>query len=133
MFQLGGATKIYLATGATDMRKSFDTLCGVVRCWQGETQGAPEIDPIDPLSGHLFVFCNRRRDRIKVLYFDGSGLWVCAKRLERGSFSWPSAASSSSEPNMEPEKYLINQHELALLLGGVDLSRTSKRRWWRKE
>ena len=117
MFQLGAATKIYLAAGATDMRKSFDTLCGVVRSRLGE---------VDPLSGHLFVFCNRRRDRIKILYFDGSGLWVCAKRLEKGTFSWPEASNDSN-------RCVLNQQELALLLGGVDLSRTKRRRWWRKE
>ena len=80
MFQLGAATKIYLAAGVTDMRKSFDTLCGVVRSWQEDTRSAQAAEAIDPLSGHFFVFCNRRRDRIKILYFDGSGLWVCAKR-----------------------------------------------------
>lgn len=131
MFQLGGATKIYLAAGATDMRKSFDTLCGVVRCWHGKNAavGGIEQEPVDPISGHLFVFCNRRRDRIKVLYFDGTGLWVCAKRLERGSFSWP----APNEQGAGPDRHVISQHELALLLGGVDLSRTVKRRWWRKE
>lgn len=126
MLQLGAATKIYLAAGVTDMRKSFDTLCGVVRSWQEQSEKAP----LDPLSGHLFVFCNRRRDRIKILFFDGSGLVLVAKRLERGSFSWP---TSCDEPRETPGKHVINQHELALLLGGVDLSRTSKRRWWRKE
>lgn len=127
MLQLGAATKIYLAAGVTDMRKSFDTLCGVVRSWQEQSE---EAQP-DPLSGHLFVFCNRRRDRIKILFFDGSGLVLVAKRLERGSFSWPT--SSSGEQGERPGKHVIDQHELALLLGGVDLSRTSKRRWWRKE
>jgi len=116
MFQLGAATKIYLAAGATDMRKSFDTLCGVVRS---------RLPEVDPLSGHLFVFCNRRRDRIKILYFDGSGLWVCAKRLEKGTFSWPEADDSN--------RCVLNQQELSLLLGGVDLSRTKRRRWWRQE
>ena len=131
MIQLGGATKIYLAAGATDMRKSFDTLCGVVRCWHGKNAAAGGIEQtqVDPISGHLFVFCNRRRDRIKVLYFDGTGLWVCAKRLERGSFSWP----ASNEKDAGADRHIISQHELALLLGGVDLSRTAKRRWWRKE
>jgi transposase len=118
MLQLGSATKIYLATGATDMRKSFDTLCGVVRS---------RLREADPLSGHLFVFCNRRRDRIKVLYFDGSGLVILAKRLERGTFSWPEACDDSTS------RCVLNQQELALLLGGVDLSRTKRRRWWRQE
>ncbi len=128
MFQLGAATKIYLAAGVTDMRKSFDTLCGVVRTWQEGRDGEPAPD-VDPLSGHLFVFCNRRRDRIKVLYFDGTGLWVCAKRLERGSFSWPEEARGGRQPG----KHRVSQEELGLLLGGVDLSRTVRRRWWRRE
>jgi len=81
MLTLGPATRIYLAAGATDMRKSFDTLYALTKSQIG----------IDPLSGHLFVFCNRLHNRLKILYWDGSGLWVCAKRLERGSFHWPKA------------------------------------------
>ena len=97
MLQLGAATKIYLAAGATDMRKSFDTLCGVVHSWYERSENAKsEESPLDPLSGHLFVFCNRRRDRIKILFFDGSGLVLVAKRLERDSFSWPSSSKRMS-------------------------------------
>ena len=73
MLTLPPSVRIYLAAGVTDLRKAFDGLSGLVRSALLE----------DPLSGHLFVFCNRRRDRLKVLYFDGSGLWVFAKRLER--------------------------------------------------
>ena len=74
MIPLGAATRVYLAAGATDLRKSFEGLSGLVRHRLKE----------DPLSGHLFVFANRGRNRVKVLYWDGSGLWVCAKRLEQG-------------------------------------------------
>jgi hypothetical protein len=70
MIPLGVATRVYLAAGATDPRKSFEGLSGLVRHRLKE----------DPLSGHLFVFANRGRNRIKVLYWDGSGLWVCANR-----------------------------------------------------
>ena len=80
MFAMGAATRIYLATGATDMRKSFTGLEGLIR----------ERLECDPLTGHLFLFSNSRRDRLKVVYFDGSGLWVCSKRLERGRLFWPS-------------------------------------------
>jgi transposase len=113
---LGAATRIYLALGATDMRKGFDGLFAVVR----------HRLELDPLSGHLFLFCNRPRTRLKALYWDGSGLWVCGKRLERGRFSWPQVSGPTA-------KATINGEELSLLLGGIDLSKTRRREWWRKE
>jgi transposase len=79
LFGLGLATKIYVAVEAVDMHKGFDGLYGAVRDQLGQ----------DPLSGHLFLFSNRTRTRIKALVWDGSGLWVCAKRLEKGCFHWP--------------------------------------------
>ena len=110
MLSPGPATKIFLACGVTDMRKSFDGLYALVA---GTLQA-------DPLSGHLFIFGNRRRDRIKVLFWDGSGLWVCAKRLEKGTFHWPRGDS----PRVE-----LTQAQLNLLLGGLDLTNLRKRRW----
>jgi len=107
------ATRIFLAVGATDMRKSFDTLGAIVRNEMGS----------DPTSGHLYVFCNKRCDRIKVLYFDGTGLWVSAKRLEKGTFSWPPSGRASVE---------LAREELAALLGGLDLKRTARRRWYKR-
>lgn len=115
MFGLGPATRVYLAAGATDMRKGFDGLYGLVRDRLGG----------DPLSGHLYLFANARRNRLKVLYWDGSGLWVCAKRLEQGRFRWPEAAAGEA-------KVVLSHEELALLLGGIDLTRTKRRRWYRK-
>ena len=80
MLSLGaGGRRVYLAVGATDLRKGFDGLYGLVRSRLEE----------DPMSGQLFVFCNAGRTRVKALYFDGSGLWLCAKRLEKGRFDWP--------------------------------------------
>ena len=73
MFGLGPATRIYLAAGVTDMRKGVEGLYGLVR----------DRLSCEPLSGHLFLFCNVQRNRLKVLVWDGSGLWVCAKRLEK--------------------------------------------------
>ena len=70
---------MYLAVGATDLRKGFDGLYGLVRSRLEE----------DPMSGQLVVFCNAGRTPIKALYFDGSGLLLCAKRLARGRFDWP--------------------------------------------
>jgi transposase len=78
---MGAATRIYVAVGATDMRKGFNGLEGLVR----------ERLESDPTSGHIFLFANARRDRLKLVFFDGSGLWVCAKRMERGRLSWPEA------------------------------------------
>ena len=79
MLSLPTAVRVYLACGVTDMRKSIDGLSAVVQQQLRE----------DPISGHLFVFCNRCRDRIKILYWDQSGYWLLHKRLEKGTFSWP--------------------------------------------
>jgi len=115
MFGLGGATRIYVATGATDMRLGFNGLYGLV---SNKLRG-------DPLSGHLYLFANARRDRMKVLFFDGSGLWVCAKRMEGGRLRWPQAAQSE-------DKVQLSREEFALLVGGIDLAGTSKRKWYRR-
>ena len=80
MFGLGPATKIYVGLDAVDMRKGFDGLYGLVRDHLGQ----------DPLSGHLFLFTNRERTRLKALVWDGSGLWVCATYLSSHCTSSPS-------------------------------------------
>lgn len=117
MIPSGPATRVFLALDPTDMRKGFEGLSGLVRHRFKE----------DPLSGHLFVFSNRSRTRLKILYWDGSGLWICAKRLERGRFSWP-------RPEEPPESGALRilAEELTLLLGGLDLEKTRERAWWRK-
>lgn len=112
MFGLGPATKIYVGVESVDMRKGFDGLFGLVRDQLSQ----------DPLSGHLFLFTNRTRTRLKALIFDGSGLWVCAKRLERGRFRWPEAKDARSV-SMRPE-------ELMMLISGMDLSQARPRRNW---
>ncbi|MBV8174747.1 MAG: IS66 family insertion sequence element accessory protein TnpB [Verrucomicrobia bacterium] len=117
MFGLGPATKVYLALGATDMRKGFNGLYGLVR----------DRLICEPTSGHLFLFCNARRNRLKILYWDSTGLWICAKRLERGCFSWPTVSSE------DQTKVLLSHEELALLVGGIDLSRTRRKEWYRRE
>lgn len=109
---LGPATRIFVAAGATDMRKGFDGLYGLVR----------DRLEMDPRSGHLFLFSNRQRTRLKVLCFDGSGLWVCARRLEKGRFHWPEAKAGEASVR-------LGANELALLLGGLDLARVRPRRW----
>lgn len=115
MLTLGAGRRVFLASGPTDMRKSFDGLSGVVR---SALHG-------DPKSGDLFVFCNRLKNRLKILYVDESGVWVCAKRLERGTFKWPSL-SSTSERRVE-----MRSEELALLLGGLDATELKPRAWKR--
>jgi transposase len=114
VFGLGLATKIYVAVEAVDMRKGFEGLYGLVR----DQLGA------DPLSGHLFLFSNRTRTRLKALVWDGSGLWVCAKRLEKGRFRWPEAEDQHS--------VTMRAEELAMLVNGLDLKQTRQRNWYRK-
>jgi transposase len=108
MFGLSAAVRVYLATKPADMRKSFDGLSAL----------ASGSLALDPLSGHLFVFVNKRRDRIKILYWDRDGLAVWAKRLERGTFRLPAAGADRVE---------MTTAELAALLAGIDLN-TARRR-----
>jgi transposase len=116
MMTLGPATRIYLAAGATDLRKSYEGLSDLVRHRFQD----------DPFSGHLFVFANRARSRIKVLYWDGSGLWVCAKRLSQGTFHWPKTTEH------ETGAVRVLAEELTLLLSGIDLEQSRRRAWWRR-
>jgi len=115
VFGLGPATRIYLAAGATDMRKGFEGLYGLVR----------DRLSCEPLSGHLFLFCNAQRNRLKILFWDGTGLWVCAKRLPKGCFTWPQSGDAQG-------KVVLSHEELSLLLGGIDLAKTKSKRWYRK-
>ena len=115
MLGFGPATRIYLATGATDMRKSFEGLYGLVR----------DRLRCEPRSGHVFLFCNAQRNRLKILFFDGSGLWVCAKRLEKGRFHWPLTGDAQG-------KVVLSHEELYLLIGGIDLTQTKARDWYRE-
>ena len=116
MFGIGGATRIYLAAGATDMRKAFEALYGMGR----------DRLLCDPLSGHIFLFAKAQRNRLKLLFWDGSGLWVCAKRLEKGRLRWPETTGGET-------KVVLSHEELALLLGGIDLTDTQRRQWYRRE
>ena len=93
------------------MRKGFEGLYGLVR----------DQLQLEPLSGHIFLFSNAQRNRLKLLFWDGSGLWVCAKRLEMGTFAWPQTGEFALE--LSPE-------ELTLLLGGIDLRQGRSRRWY---
>jgi len=110
---LGAATRIFVATGVTDMRLGFDGLYALA---------AGRLKQ-DPQSGHLFLFANKRRDRMKILFFDGNSLWVCARRMEKGRLHWPSSEDGRAQ---------LTSEEFALLIGGIDLSATTKRKWYRR-
>jgi transposase len=114
MLMLSPALRVYVATGATDLRRSIDGLSMLVR----------ERLALDPLSGHLFLFRNRRGDRVKILAWDRSGFWVLYKRLERGTFAWP------AETDATPVE--IRSADLLLLLAGTDLTHTRRRRWYER-
>lgn len=111
---LSPAVRVYVATGTTDLRRSIDGLAMLVR----------ERLTLDPLSGHLFLFRNRRGDRVKILAWDRSGFWVLYKRLERGTFAWP--ADTDATP------VEIRSADLLLLLAGTDLTHTRRRRWYER-
>ena len=108
------SVKVCLATRPCDLRKSFDTLSALVEGELGE----------DPLSSKLFVFLNRKCDRVKLLYWDGSGLWVLAKRLEKGRFNRPKTGDRrAAKLHLKPEA-------LEMLLSGVDLKDGMRRAWY---
>lgn len=105
MLSVPGTVKIFLCLAPTDMRKSIDGLAGL----------ASNVLRQDPLSGQLFVFLGKRRDRVKLLYFDGDGYALWYKRLEAGTFRLPAAAADQTSLTLSPA-------DLALLLSGVDLA-----------
>jgi transposase len=117
MISAGPATRVFVALEPVDMRKGFDGLHGLV---------AHQLQE-DPRSGHLFVFTNTQRNRLKILHWDGTGLWVCAKRLEKGRFSWPS-------PHQDPQggKVRLTAAGLAMLLGGLDFAQARLKDWRRE-
>lgn len=111
MLSFPAGFKIFLALDPVDMRKQFNGL------WAAASEQLRE----DPRQGAVFVFANRDRDRIKLLYWDGTGVWVLAKRLEKGRFSWPRGTGP---------KLALAPAELTLLLAGIDLDKTSKKSWY---
>lgn len=110
MLTISPATRIFVALNAVDMRMSFNGLYAQVETTLKEA----------PLSGHLFVFTNRLRNRVKIIFWDGSGLWVCAKRLEKGTFGWPTGEGAS---------HCLRPEELQLLLHGMEGK--PRRHWYR--
>jgi transposase len=108
MIGLPAIIRVFVAVGASDLRRGFDGLAQLAR---------DQLEQ-DPMTGHLFVFANRKRNRIKILYWDRDGYAVWMKRLERGNFRWPTPASGHVE---------WTAAELAVVLGGIDLKATRKR------
>ena len=115
MLAFPAAIKIYVAIEPVDMRKQYDGL------WAAAQQQLNE----DPKSGALFAFTNRGRTRLKLLYWDGTGVWVLAKRLEQGRFSWPAPGEQRAKLALAPEA-------LALLIGGVELKHGSLKPWYER-
>lgn len=111
MLSILAGTRIFLATAPTDMRKGFDGLQGLVT----------SVLKGDPLSGHLFLFINRRRDKLKVLYWDGDGLAIWYRRLEQGTFQVP-------KPSEGKHSIEIRSDELTMLLRGIDLASVRRRK-----
>ncbi|MNF62831.1 IS66 Orf2 like protein [compost metagenome] len=103
MLTLPNVPHVYLATGATDLRKSIDGLAAMVQEGFG----------LNPFSPCLFVFCNRERNKLKILYWEHNGFWLFYRRLERGTFQWPTGSSAPMN---------ISSRELRWLLDGLSLS-----------
>jgi transposase len=104
MLSSSDAPRVYLACGATDLRKSIDGLAAIVT----------HSFHLDAFGGSLFVFCNRGRDKLKILYWDNNGFWLYYRRLERGRFRWPTS-SDTSVP------LPVTQRELRWLLDGLPI------------
>jgi transposase len=115
MLAFPAAIKIFVAVEPLDMRKQFNGL------WSAAQEKLHE----DPKSGAIFAFINKDRTRLKLLYWDGTGVWVLAKRLEEGRFSWPAAGDARPKLSLAPEA-------LALLVGGVELKRGSMKPWYER-
>lgn len=118
MLNLSGELRVFVCIQPADMRRSFDGLCGMVE----------SIVQQEPLSGHLFVFRNRNRDRLKILYWDRDGLAIWYKRLEQGTWQFPTDLKAADKDGVE-----ISTGELSLLLGGIDLRSVQRRRRYQRE
>ena len=116
LLNLPPAVRIYVATEPTDMRKAFDGLAAAVS----------HVLDHDPLSGHLFVFFNRRSDRVKILWWDGDGFALFYKRLEQGTFR-----AFAEAPAAGTKALVVPAAELALILQGIDLQGARRRKRWR--
>ena len=117
MLSFTGGLKVFIALEPCDLRKSFNGLHALVSERLGE----------DPRQGGLFVFTNRRKTRLKILYWDGTGLWVLIKRLEEGSFAWPKSVDPAAV------KLRLAPEALAMLTDGIELRGARLRPWYERE
>lgn len=117
MLSFTGGLKVFVALEPVDLRKSFSGLEGLVSERLGE----------DLRQGALFVFTNRRHSRLKILYWDGSGLWLLIKRLEKGTFSWPRSIEAGAV------KLKLTPEALVMLTDGMDLRGAKMRPWYERE
>lgn len=111
MLNWSSGTRVFVATQPVDLRAGFNRLFALTQ----------SVLQQDPLCGHWFVFTNQERNRVKVLFWDGSGLWVCAKRLEKGRFSWPKPDDCCAR---------LRSEELLALLSGLEVKQ--KAGWYRR-
>lgn len=114
MLAFPSSWRVYLAVEPVDMRKHFDGLWAEVEQRLGE----------DPRQGALFVFSNKDRNRLKLLYWDGTGVWVLAKRLEKGRFSWPVGS--------DRKKLSLTTEALTMLISGIDLKDGCRKAWFER-
>jgi transposase len=110
-FTVPAETRVFLRCGVTDLRLAFD----------GLSQMVVNVIRESPTSGHLFVFCNRARNRVRCLFWDGSGLWVATKRVEGGTLDWPKNGANAAE---------VSSKQLQLLIEGFELK--SRNGWYRR-
>lgn len=117
MLSFAGSLKVFIALDPIDMRKGFEGLHGAV---------ADKLRQ-DPQSGALFAFTNKRRTRLKVLYWDKTGFWLMMKRLEKGTFSWPRCEDAKATSiSLAPEAF-------AMLTDGIDMHSATMRPWYRRD
>jgi len=116
MLNFTGSLKVYVAVEPVDLRQSFNGLYAL----------SSQVLKERPEDGALFVFTNKRRNRVKILNFDGTGLWVMIKRLEKGTFSWPKGI------DVEDGKLSLSPEALSLLLDGVDMKNGKFRPWYQR-
>ncbi|MEQ2009945.1 MAG: IS66 family insertion sequence element accessory protein TnpB [Limisphaerales bacterium] len=117
MLSFTGGLKVFVALEPVDLRKSFSGLEGLV----SERLGA------DLRQGALFIFTNRRHSRLKILYWDGSGLWLLIKRVEKGTFSWPRSIEAGAV------KLKLTPESLVMLTNGINLRGAKLRPWYERE